>query len=134
MNANNAFKIFCYLYLSHHSGRTPMVMKDCINNLTHSLLQQGDAMRYGSIVMERHQVLLKTLLPLLLVMVGLFDPMQRTNLLHPQQLLMVLEQPMPVHLELQLLLSLLGVSIKRKFVSIKERETMLQEFTNQCPC
>jgi hypothetical protein len=42
MNANNAYKIYCVLYTIHHPGRAPMEMKDCINNLTHSLLQQGE--------------------------------------------------------------------------------------------
>jgi hypothetical protein len=51
MNANNAYKIYCVLYNKYHPGRTPMEMKDCINNLTHSLLQQGNDIRqrgYGA--------------------------------------------------------------------------------------
>jgi hypothetical protein len=107
-------------------------MKDYINNLTHSLLQQGEEIRqysYGAAPSATKD----------LTTTSSGDGRAirsdaKNQPLHPQQLLMVLEQPMPVHLELQLLLSLLGVSIKRKFVSIKERETMLQEFTNQCPC
>jgi hypothetical protein len=45
MNANNAYKIYCCLYREHHSGRDPMELRDCITNLTHSLLQQGPKMR-----------------------------------------------------------------------------------------
>jgi hypothetical protein len=48
MNANNAYKVYCVLYKKHHPGRAPMEMKDCINNLTHSLLQQGDEIRQRS--------------------------------------------------------------------------------------
>jgi hypothetical protein len=51
MNTNNAYKLYCALYNKYHPGRTPMEMKDCINNLTHSLLQQSDEMRqrgYGA--------------------------------------------------------------------------------------
>jgi hypothetical protein len=35
-------------YTIHHPGRAPMEMKDCINNLIHSLLQQGDDIRQRS--------------------------------------------------------------------------------------
>jgi hypothetical protein len=45
MNTNNAYKLYCSLYKKHHPERKPMELKDCINNLTHSLLQQGDDMR-----------------------------------------------------------------------------------------
>jgi hypothetical protein len=45
MNTNNAYKLYYYLYKKHHPGRKAMELKDCINNLTHSLLQQGDDMR-----------------------------------------------------------------------------------------
>jgi hypothetical protein len=45
MNLNNAYKIYFCLYNKHHPGRDPMKMRDCINNLTHSLLQQGPSMR-----------------------------------------------------------------------------------------
>jgi hypothetical protein len=51
MNLNNAYKIYCVLYKKHHDGRKPMKLKDCINNLTHSLLQEGEEMRqrgYGA--------------------------------------------------------------------------------------
>jgi hypothetical protein len=48
MNANNAYKKYCVLYTIHHPGRAPMEMKDCINNLTHSLLQQGEDIRQRS--------------------------------------------------------------------------------------
>jgi hypothetical protein len=51
MNTNNAYKLYCALYNKYHPGRTPMEMKDCINNLTRSLLQQSDEMRqrgYGA--------------------------------------------------------------------------------------
>jgi hypothetical protein len=45
MNTNNAYKVYCCLYKMYHPGRDPMKLKDCINNLTHSLLQQGPTMR-----------------------------------------------------------------------------------------
>jgi hypothetical protein len=45
MNLNNAYKVYCCLYKKYHPGRDPMKLKDCINNLTHSLLQQGPSMR-----------------------------------------------------------------------------------------
>jgi hypothetical protein len=56
MNLNNAYKIYCllykkHLYKKHHGGRKPMELKPCINNLTHSLLQEGEEMRqrgYGA--------------------------------------------------------------------------------------
>jgi hypothetical protein len=45
MNLNNAYKVYCCLYEKHHPGRKPMPLKQCISNLTHSLLQQGPTMR-----------------------------------------------------------------------------------------
>jgi hypothetical protein len=45
MNTNNAYTLYCSLYKKHHPERDPMALRDCINNLTHSLLQQGDGMR-----------------------------------------------------------------------------------------
>jgi hypothetical protein len=45
MNSNNAYKVYYCLYKKHHPGRDPMPLRDCINNLTHSLLQQGPSMR-----------------------------------------------------------------------------------------
>jgi hypothetical protein len=45
MNLNNAYKVYCCLYEKHHPGRDPMSLRECINNLTHSLLQQGPSMR-----------------------------------------------------------------------------------------
>jgi hypothetical protein len=51
MNLNNAYKVYCVLYKKHHTGRKPMELKPCINNLTHSLLQEGEEMRqrgYGA--------------------------------------------------------------------------------------
>ena len=45
MNANNAYKIYVCLYKKNHPGREPMELRDCITNLTHSLLQQGPEMR-----------------------------------------------------------------------------------------
>jgi hypothetical protein len=45
MNLNNAYKIYCSLYNKHHPGRDQMEMRDCIKNLTHSVLQQGPDMR-----------------------------------------------------------------------------------------
>jgi hypothetical protein len=41
MNSNNAYKIFVALHERCHRGRDPMPMRECMNNLTHSLLQQG---------------------------------------------------------------------------------------------
>jgi len=37
--------MYCCLHKKYHPGRDPMELKDCINNLTHSLLQQGNDMR-----------------------------------------------------------------------------------------
>jgi hypothetical protein len=51
MNSNNAYKVYCVLHKKYHRGRDPMPMRECINNLTHSLLQQGLDMRqrgYGA--------------------------------------------------------------------------------------
>jgi hypothetical protein len=45
MNINNAYKVYCYLYRKHHPDEVVMPLKDCIHNLTHSLLQRGDEMR-----------------------------------------------------------------------------------------
>ena len=41
MNLNNAYKIYTTLYAKHHPGCKPMEMRDCVIDLTHSLLQQG---------------------------------------------------------------------------------------------
>jgi hypothetical protein len=49
MNTNNAYEIYCCLYKKHHPGREEMKLKDCINNLTHSLLQQGDDIRQKAV-------------------------------------------------------------------------------------
>ena len=45
MNINNAYKIHCYLFKKHHPGQVVMPLKECIHNLTHSLLQTGAPMR-----------------------------------------------------------------------------------------
>ena len=45
ININNAYKIYTSLYTKHHNAKDLMPLKECINNLTHSLLQQGDDMR-----------------------------------------------------------------------------------------
>ncbi|OEU11447.1 hypothetical protein FRACYDRAFT_245186 [Fragilariopsis cylindrus CCMP1102] len=45
MNINNAYKIHCYLFKKHHPTKVVMPLKECIHNLTHSLLQRGDTMR-----------------------------------------------------------------------------------------
>ena len=44
MNINNAYKIHCYLFKKHHPTKVVMPLKECIHNLTHSLLQRGDPM------------------------------------------------------------------------------------------
>ena len=41
MNTNNAYKVYVCLHKKYHRRRKPMEIRDCINNLTHSLLQQG---------------------------------------------------------------------------------------------
>jgi hypothetical protein len=49
--SNNAYKVYVCLHKKHHRGRDPMPLRECINNLTHSLLQQGLDMRqrgYGA--------------------------------------------------------------------------------------
>jgi hypothetical protein len=51
MNSNNAYKVYVCLHNKYHRGRDPMPLRLCINNLTHSLLQQGLDMRqrgYGA--------------------------------------------------------------------------------------
>jgi hypothetical protein len=45
MNLNNAYKIYCLLYKKHYPKRKAMKLKPCINNLTHSLLQEGEEIR-----------------------------------------------------------------------------------------
>ncbi|OEU06161.1 hypothetical protein FRACYDRAFT_256066 [Fragilariopsis cylindrus CCMP1102] len=45
MNLNNAYNIYKLLYNKYHPDRTPMLMRSCINDLTHSLLQQGSEIR-----------------------------------------------------------------------------------------
>jgi hypothetical protein len=42
---NNAYKIFCFLYKKYHPANVVLELKDCVHNLTHSLLQRGDDMR-----------------------------------------------------------------------------------------
>jgi hypothetical protein len=49
MNLNNAYKVYCCLYRKYYPGRDPMKLKDCINNLTHSLPQQDPEMRQRGI-------------------------------------------------------------------------------------
>jgi hypothetical protein len=49
MTCNNSYSFFCALYnIIYHQGRTPMELKDCINNVSHSLLQEGDDIRQRS--------------------------------------------------------------------------------------
>ena len=45
MNINNAYKVNCYLFKKYHPGQVVIPLKECIHNLTHSLLQQGAPMR-----------------------------------------------------------------------------------------
>jgi hypothetical protein len=45
ININNAYKVLCFLYKKYHPANVVMEVKDCIHNLTHSLLQRGDEMR-----------------------------------------------------------------------------------------
>jgi hypothetical protein len=51
MNINNTYKVYCYLYKKYHPTRVVMPLKECIHNLTHSLLQRGASIRkrgYGT--------------------------------------------------------------------------------------
>jgi hypothetical protein len=51
MNSNNTNKVYVCLHKKHHPDRKPMSLRECINNLTRSLLQQGLDMRqrgYGA--------------------------------------------------------------------------------------
>jgi hypothetical protein len=48
MTSNNSYNFFCALYTKYHPGKDPMELKDCINNVTHSLLQEGDDIRQRS--------------------------------------------------------------------------------------
>jgi hypothetical protein len=48
MTSNNSYNFFCALYNKYHPGRDPMELKDCINNVTHSLLQEGEDIRQRS--------------------------------------------------------------------------------------
>jgi hypothetical protein len=51
MNSSNAYKDYVCLHIKHHRGRDPIPLRECINNLTHSLLQKGIDMRqrgYGA--------------------------------------------------------------------------------------
>jgi hypothetical protein len=52
VNLNTAYKIFCFPYKKHHPEQeVVMPLKECIHNLTHSLLQWVDPMRrrgYGA--------------------------------------------------------------------------------------
>jgi hypothetical protein len=45
MNINNAYKLYCYLYKKYHPTCVVMPLKECIHNLTHSLLQRGNPTR-----------------------------------------------------------------------------------------
>jgi hypothetical protein len=56
-----------------------------------------------------------------------------TNPLHHQQLVMGPEEPMPVLLEHQVLFKRRWVYIIKKSVLTTGRETIFQEFINQCP-
>jgi hypothetical protein len=44
MNINNSYKMYCLIYRWIHPTSRPMKLKDCIHNLSHSLLQRGDPM------------------------------------------------------------------------------------------
>jgi hypothetical protein len=48
MTSNNSYNFFCALYKKYHPSRDPMELKDCINNVTHSLLQEGEDIRQRS--------------------------------------------------------------------------------------
>jgi hypothetical protein len=51
MNSSNVYKVYVCLHNKPHRGRDPMPLRECINNLTCSLLQQGLNMRqrrYGA--------------------------------------------------------------------------------------
>jgi hypothetical protein len=51
MNSKNAYKVYCVLHKKRHPDRKLMPLRECINNLTQSLLQQGLGMRlrgYGA--------------------------------------------------------------------------------------
>jgi hypothetical protein len=80
--------------------------------------------------MELHQVLLRTLHLQLPVTDEVFKLMLRTNHLHHQQLHMGWDKSMSVLLAHLLLV----VSTIKNFLSRKERETIIQEFINQCQC
>jgi hypothetical protein len=41
---NNAYKMYCWIYCWIHPTSRPMLLKDCIHNLSHSLPQRGDPM------------------------------------------------------------------------------------------
>ena len=43
--ATNSYKVYTFLYNKRHNPANVTPLKQCINNLTHSLLQQGDFMR-----------------------------------------------------------------------------------------
>ena len=45
MNLNNAYKVHKFLYNKDHPGVKQLILEPCINNLTHSLLQQGPELR-----------------------------------------------------------------------------------------
>jgi hypothetical protein len=45
MNLNNTYRIYKWLYNKYHPEDKAMGLKPCINNLAHSLLQQGSEMR-----------------------------------------------------------------------------------------
>ena len=45
ININNAYKLYVALFTEHHPNSIPMPLKECIHNLAHSLLQQGDDVR-----------------------------------------------------------------------------------------
>jgi hypothetical protein len=121
MNTNNSYKIYCSLYKKYHPGRDPMELKDCINNLTHSLLHFNKAMIWGREPVELHQVLLRTWYLLLQVTGEVLKLMLRTNRLHQYTVHMVLEEYMPVLLKHRLLLSLLEVSTIKNLLLINER-------------
>jgi hypothetical protein len=115
MASNNSYNFFCALYNKYHPGRKPMELKDCINNVTHSLLQEGEDIRqrsYGAPPSVTKDLTSST-------------STERINPLHHQQLVMGLEDPV--------LFKRLWVYIIKKFVLTGGRGTTFQEFINQCP-
>jgi hypothetical protein len=45
ISSNNAYKVYVCIHKKHHPNRKAMTLRECINKLTHSLLQKGLDMR-----------------------------------------------------------------------------------------